>query len=200
MSLLKFFKRKQTTQKSEQIEGIDFKFRKNPLSKCVKITLKSDKSVLVTMPRRASFDYARKFALKNIVDIKSAIKNIAPSKYIYKGIEYSERNDLIKILRKDAKEYLPKRLEELAQKFGYRYKRVALKLMKTRWGSCSYKNNINLNISLMTLEEELIDYVLLHELVHTVEKNHGDGFYSRLLLHMPDAGCRQKILKSRKVI
>ena len=72
--------------------------------------------------------------------------------------------------------------------------------MKTRWGSCSYKNNINLNISLMTLEEELIDYVLLHELVHTVEKNHGDGFYSRLLLHMPDARCRQKILKSRKVI
>ena len=200
MSLLKFFKRKQTTQKTEQIEGIDFKFRKNPLSKCVKISLKNDKSVLVTLPLCASFAYARDFAIKNIVDIKSAIKNIEQKKYFYKGIEYKTRDDLIKILRKDAKEYLPKRLEELAQNFGYKYKSVALKLMKTRWGSCSYKNNINLNISLMTLEKELIDYVLLHELVHTVEKNHGSGFYSRLLMHMGDARLRQRILKSRKVI
>ena len=50
------------------------------------------------------------------------------------------------------------------------------------------------------LEKELIDYVLLHELVHTVEKNHRAGFWSRLLMHMPDARMRDKILKSRKVI
>ena len=47
---------------------------------------------------------------------------------------------------------------------------------------------------------ELIDYVLLHELVHTVEKNHGEGFWARLLIHMPDARVRNKVLKSRKVI
>lgn len=200
MKLLKFFAQKEQSQKTEQIEGIDFKFRKNPLSKCVKITLKSDKSVLVTMPRRASFDYARKFALKNLADIKNAVKNIKTADYRLDGTVYPTKEEFLLNLRKKAREYLPERLREIADSCGYKYSRVSLKYMKTRWGSCSSKNNINLNISLMTLEKELIDYVLLHELVHTVEKNHGEGFWARLLIHMPDARVRNKVLKSRKVI
>lgn len=197
---LSFLVRKQVCQKVEQIEGIEFKFRKNPLSKCLRILLSESNTVLVTMPKRASFKCAKDFALKNLDEIKRVINNREQKSYFLDGIEFTTKEEFRKYLRKKAKEFLPKRLEEIAQQFGYKYNKVALKFMKSRWGSCSFKNNINLNISLVTLENELIDYVLLHELVHTVEKNHGEAFWSRLLLNMPDARVRRRALKSRKVI
>lgn len=197
---LSFLVRKQVYQKVEQIEGIEFKFRKNPLSKCLRILLSESNTVLVTMPKRASFKCAKDFALKNLDEIKTIINNREQKNYFLDGIEFRSKEEFRKYLRKKAKQFLPKRLEEIAQQFGYKYNKVALKFMKSRWGSCSFKNNINLNISLMALEKELIDYVLLHELVHTVEKNHGGAFWSRLLIHMPDARIRRRALKSRKVI
>ncbi|MGQ1785467.1 MULTISPECIES: M48 family metallopeptidase [unclassified Saccharicrinis] len=81
-------------------------------------------------------------------------------------------------LRLSAKNYLPKRLHQLAQQHGFSYNRVFIKNLKTRWGSCSHVNNINLNLHLMRLPDHLIDSVLLHELCHTVEKNHGKGFWA----------------------
>ena len=197
---LSFLVRKQVCQKVEQIEGIEFKFRKNPLSKCLRILLSESNTVLVTMPKRASFKCAKDFALKNLDEIKRVINNREQKSYFLDGIEFTTKEEFRKYLRKKAKTYLPKRLEEIAQRFGYKYNKVALKFMKSRWGSCSFKNNINLNISLVTLENELIDYVLLHELVHTVEKNHGEAFWARVLIHMPDARIRRRALKSRKVI
>lgn len=199
-SLLDFIKPKKVSQKLENIEGIDFKFRKNPLSRYVKITLQGENKVLVSLPKRAPFSYARDFAIKNIDEIKAAIEKNKNKNYFFDGVEYPSREDLIFAVRKKAKQVLPKKLCEVANKYGYKYNKLSLKLMKTRWGSCSYRNNINLNISLVTLEDELIEYVLLHELVHTVEKNHSSSFWARLLMHMPDARYRQKILKSRKVI
>ncbi len=200
LSFLKPYNNKPACQKTEYIDGIKFVFRKNPLSKYIRISLKQDRYVLVSMPKRASFSAAKEFAKKNLPEIKKVFQNAPQKEYILDGERFESREKYICALRKKAKSYLPERLAKIAQKYGYKYNKVALKLMKTRWGSCSFKNNINLNISLLTLEEDLIDYVLLHELVHTVEKNHAKTFWARLLSHMPDARARQKILKSRKVI
>ena len=80
----------------------------------------------------------------------------------------------------EAKEYLPKRLEFLANKYNFRYNQVRIKNNSSNLGSCSYRNNINLNLHIMRLSDELIDYVILHELCHTVEKNHGERFWKLL--------------------
>ena len=72
------------------------------------------------------------------------------------------------------------RLNYLAVKYGFQYNRVFIKNQKTRWGSCSGKNNINLNLNLVRLPDELIDYTILHELVHTRIKNHGQQFWAQL--------------------
>lgn len=90
------------------------------------------------------------------------------------------KKTLIDVMRWEAKIYLPKRLKELADKHGFKFQDVSIKNTKTRWGSCSFANNINLNLHLMRVPEHLIDYVLLHELAHTVEKNHGAKFWSLL--------------------
>ncbi len=86
----------------------------------------------------------------------------------------------IRVLRQEARQYLLPRLRRLAADHGYTYRRVFLKNLKTRWGSCSAAGNINLNIHLMMLPGHLIDYVLLHELAQTRHKNHGPGFWEEL--------------------
>ena len=86
----------------------------------------------------------------------------------------------VKINKVDAKSKLINRLNHLAKKNGFSCNRVFIRNQSTRWGSCSSKNNINLNVKLIRLPDELIDYVILHELVHTREKNHGKEFWAEL--------------------
>ena len=81
-------------------------------------------------------------------------------------------------LRKQAKAILPARLHELAGRHGFSYSRVGVNAARTRWGSCSSRGHINLSLYLMILPRELSDYVLLHELCHTREMNHGPRFWA----------------------
>ncbi len=90
------------------------------------------------------------------------------------------RHGITEALRIEAKNYLPERTSFLAKKTGFKYNKVSVRNAKTRWGSCSGANNISLNIQLMRLPDYLIDYVILHELCHTVEKNHGKNFWALL--------------------
>jgi len=90
------------------------------------------------------------------------------------------REFIISTLRKEAKEYLPQRTEQLAAKHGFTYRGVTVKNISSRWGSCSAANHINLNIHLVRLPEHLSDYVILHELTHTIHKNHRDLFWKHL--------------------
>lgn len=91
------------------------------------------------------------------------------------------QDDLIKVaekaLRNEAKDYLPRRLEYLATSHNFTYRNVAVKKMKSRWGSCTSRKDISLNIFLMQLDDSLIDYVLLHELLHTKIQAHGKKFW-----------------------
>ncbi len=83
-------------------------------------------------------------------------------------------------IRKEAKEYLPQRTAQLAEKYEFSYHGVSVKNVISRWGSCSASNHINLNMHLMRLPQHLCDYVILHELVHTVHKNHAAVFWNSL--------------------
>jgi predicted metal-dependent hydrolase len=142
------------------------------------------------------YDHSRTFRTRyHILSLEHHIKNhfhtqIADGKIkvyypAFKEITDPEvqahiRASIEEAYRQEAKEYLPKRLEFFARKFGFSYNQVFIKNTRTRWGSCSSVNNINLSLHLMRLPEALCDYVILHELAHTVEKNHGPRFWSLL--------------------
>lgn len=87
------------------------------------------------------------------------------------------RQVVIGFYRRLAHVYLPGRLDELAAEHGFRYNRLRIKHQKTRWGSCSAKRNINLNLRLMMAADEAIDYVILHELCHLRHFNHSPAFW-----------------------
>lgn len=95
-------------------------------------------------------------------------------------VQSAVRKGIERAIKIEAKEYLPVRVNELAGRFGLKYENVTVKNVKSRWGSCSRRKNINLNIHLMRLPDHLIDYVILHELAHTVELNHSKRFWSLL--------------------
>lgn len=83
----------------------------------------------------------------------------------------------IESMRAEANATLPQRLKQLAQTFGFSYTSVTIRPSKTRWGSCSTQNTINLSLYLMKVPPHLRDYVMLHELCHTVHHNHSEQFW-----------------------
>lgn len=84
----------------------------------------------------------------------------------------------IERMRAEAKATLPQRVRELATQFGFRYGKVTIRAARTKWGSCTSQGNISLSLFLMTLPQHLRDYVIIHELCHTVHHNHSAQFHS----------------------
>ena len=131
------------------------------------------------------------FSLKNSVltiefPIGTDCKDVQTQQHFWNGISY--------FLRKEAKRLLPDRTKQLAAKFGFEYSDVKIQSSKSRWGSCSGLKSINLSLYLMLLTAPLIDYVILHELCHTKEMNHGIRFW-KLMDRVTD--CKSKELRAQ---
>lgn len=86
----------------------------------------------------------------------------------------------IEELRRRAKAELPARVEELARRFGFRCGKVTIRAARTKWGSCTGRNDLSLSLYLMALPERLRDFVVLHELCHTVHHDHSPRFHALL--------------------
>lgn len=98
-------------------------------------------------------------------------------------------------LRQDSETILVPRLYNLAIKHNFVFSKVTLRKLSSRWGSCTERKNISLNIFLVQLPQELIDYVMLHELVHTKHLNHGQNFWATLEELKPATPHLRKRLK-----
>ena len=208
------------TDKIIQIKGIgSVIFSKNRLSKNIKISVKPDKSVLVSFPYYASRKSVIEFVQKNEAWIKnqqskletrltrfsegSVFKTKHFSISFSQGFENKARKKegnvfltvkdfsssesqafiekvIAEIYRFEAKNILPARLSKLAEQFGFSFNKVTIRNNKRNWGSCSSRNNISLNLQMMKMPDNLIDYILLHELVHTEIKNHSPKFWEKL--------------------
>ena len=162
-------------------------FERSKKAKHLNVSVKPPAKIRVAIPKGVSFEQAANFIKAKENWIKKTVHKIE-----HRSIKYGQPQ---RIDKEKAKYYLLKRLDDLTVIHGFTYNKATIRNQKTRWGSCSGKNNINLNIQLMRLPVKLIDYVIFHELVHTLVKNHGPLFWQTLSKFVGNARVVDKQLK-----
>lgn len=180
-----------------ELEGIgQVLFEPSKRAKHLNISVRPFKGVRVAVPYAVSFVAAIKLA-------ESKKRWIQKHLNITKQMEREQKtiaNDFAMIDKTRAKEQLINRLEQLSKRYRIYYNKVCIRNQKTRWGSCSSKNNISLNIQIVRLPENLIDYILLHELTHVRVKNHSKLFWKELDRLVGNAKAMDKKLNEYKVL
>lgn len=111
-------------------------------------------------------------------------------------VQLAIKQSAVRALKKEARQLLPQRLDALASQHGFTYRSVQIKEMRSRWGSCSQHKDIVLNCYLMQLPWELINYVLLHELLHTRVLAHGAPFWDELSQYVNDLPDIRKTMRT----
>lgn len=133
-----------------------------------------DGQVRVTLPWNGTLRFAQSFVEENRQALVAGIE---------KEKERRQAPDDEWELRQQANAHLPQLIAQLAKEHGFRYQRLNIRKSRTRWGSCSSKGTISLSLYLMRLPAHLIEYVILHELCHTIEMNHSPAFWELLNQH-----------------
>jgi hypothetical protein len=161
-----------------------------------------ENNMLVGKAHRLIFnpDSSRQKVSTRIKDNQITITYPAAISLSDESVQTTAAKAAIRALTLQSNQLLPQRLKTLAELHGFSYKSVKVRQLKSRWGSCDTRGNIVLNIYLMQLSWDLIDYVLLHELVHTDIHRHGPDFWKMLEAKLPQAKVLKKKLRSHQPI
>jgi predicted metal-dependent hydrolase len=111
------------------------------------------------------------------------------------GTILSAKKTLQDYLKNKAKEYILVRAKEIAKIMDTRFNRIAIRSQTSRWGSCSGKKNLNFNWRLIMTSKEILDYIIVHELAHTVHHNHSKAFHSLVEKYCPNSKELRRELK-----
>ena len=153
--------------------------------KTISLEMRPDGSLVVLAPNRTSKREADAFVKKHEKWIESHRKKMDERRAQTQNVQ--RRTDAeLKALARLAKKVIPERVEFYAKQMNAQYGRITLRCQKTRWGSCSTKKNLNFNILLMLTPIEVLDSVVVHELCHLFEMNHGERFYQRVYAVYPE--------------
>ena len=96
-----------------------------------------------------------------------------------------KNEDYIKY-KEQARKLIHQRLAFFLQVYNFQYNKVAIRDQRSRWGSCSKKRNLNFNYRLIHLPADLRDYVIVHEMCHLQEFNHGRDFWKLVAISFPN--------------
>jgi hypothetical protein len=163
--------------KTIHIEGIGkVLFEPSERAKHLNVSVRPFKGVRVAVPRRTSFEAARDFVGSKTMWIRRHLGRMNQVEADHQAYAKLVAN----IDEAETRQRISGRVHELGKKHGFVHNRVFVRNLKSRWGSCSLNNNISLNMRLAVLPKEMLDYVILHELVHTRVRNHSKGFWMEL--------------------
>ncbi len=171
---------------------------KKSIRKTISLSVEEDGIVLARAPRYVSNKQIEDF----IYEKKSWInKRLAEMK---ERKEKAQRfNDLIDpnktiYYREKARSLLTDRTDYYAEKFGLKYNGIRINGARTRWGSCNYKNGLNFNWKILFAPPQVMDYLVVHELAHTIHKNHKKLFWNKVALMHPEHKESRKWLRQNQ--
>lgn len=182
-------------EKDFNLGGYQFKvfFNKNRRSKGIRITLKKGSNFLISYPWFVSQKKAEKFFMKNEDWVLKNLEELNKNKYS-NLLSWGERRDYLKN-KERARALVEERVKELNEFYNFSINRIAIRDQQTRWGSCSSKNNLNFNYRILFLPDDLVDYLIVHELCHLKEMNHSKDFWELVGQRIPDYRMKSRKLK-----
>ena len=168
-------------------------FTASSKAKYLSITIKPDRTIRIAIPQGVSLPAAMKFLKSKTSWAKRHLDTLQMLQ------QNRAQGSLPALGTTSPGSVLSARLNELAGKYGFTYNRLFIRNQRTRWGTCSSRNNISLNINLLKLPQELQDYVMLHELAHTKHKNHSREFWAEMDRLVGDAKKLRKQMRNYKL-
>lgn len=179
-----------------QNQEINYTIKKSRRARHLRLAVHCDGSLVATMPRGASEFFLEKFIrekadwiLKKINFFKNL--GVRPVPKISQAEFLENKNQILKLIQE--------RIEYYNKFYNFAFKKVSVKNNKSRWGSCSRKGNLNFNYKLIFLSQELVDYVVVHELSHLGEFNHSKKFWLLVASSLPDYRERRKALRQNRL-
>ena len=169
----------------KQVKNLNFRMKPSEPNK-----------IYISIPLRASYDDAIKLLDSPRIRkmLEKSRKNLAESKPT-KADWYEKQKPYIGEYSKRLEKLLPGMFERWQKTLGVRAAKIAIKDTRSQWGSCNVKNhNISISVWLGAFPEECIEYVVVHELVHLLEKGHNARFYGYLDRYYPEwKACEGKL-------
>ena len=160
----------------------------------ISLSVKHTGEVRLSNPRLVSTAKALRFLEEKVDWVLQMREKVAER--AMQGADYSPVE--IEALRREAKRVLPDMVERLARENGFTYGRVTIRATRSKWGCCTSQNNLSLSLFLMTLPIHLQEFVVLHELCHTLHHNHSAEFHA--LLNRVTGGREKELNRQLKGI
>lgn len=161
--------------------------------KTVAVQITPEAEIIVRAPMRMPEREIRRFLEEKSDWIAKTLQKVRAQKE--QALEEPLRDADIRALAQRAKEVFPERVAYFAPKVGVSWGRITIRNQSTRWGSCSSQGNLNFNCLLMLAPQEVVDYVVVHELSHRKHMNHSAAFWSQVEKVLPDYRTQVNWLK-----
>lgn len=175
------------------VRQVSYTIRQSKRAKHIRLSIKADGTVVVTQPIGVSRAYIEKIIIEK-------------KQWIVRKMHFLENNAVQH--RSSLAEYKKSRTETLSRVqsrveyyntlYGYAYKRISVRNQQLRWGSCSRRGNLNFNYRIVNLPQNLMDYIIVHELCHLAELNHSVKFWKLVERAIPRyKECRNELRQHR---
>lgn len=164
--------------------------------KSLAIEITPELQVVVRAPAQMPVREINAFVQEKDDWIRAHLQRMAEKKRLREQCrEQALSKEELQELAAQAMKLIPQKVRYYAQIIGVTYGRITIRNQRTRWGSCSGKGNLNFNCLLLLMPEEVLDYVVVHELCHRKEMNHSARFWEEVEKILPDYRQRRKWLK-----
>lgn len=178
------------------MENLSYILKHSARARRMRITVRCDASVVVTVPYFFSLNKVENFLLEKTEWI---LKKIAYFKKNSRGgIVLAKRSGAgdYRRLKHQARILVKEKITEINKVYNFSFNRICIKNHKSRWGSCSKKGNLNFNYKIIHLSADLAEYIVAHELCHLKELNHSVRFWDLVAKTVPDHKERRRKLKA----
>lgn len=179
------------------MSDFSYTIKRSKRAKRVVISVHANGEVIVTIPQKASPERAEIFVkakLPWIVETQEKLKKRFEGKTQLK----QSRTEYL-ALKKQALAFIKERIDIYNKHYNFRFGRISIRMQKSRWGSCSRQGNLNFNYSLVKIPLHLADYIVVHELCHLKEMNHGPRFWTLVAETIPDHKTLRQELRQKYI-